>query len=152
MFLDFFRRLLFTDFVPHIYCLRQQAVVVQLFIWANAAIALAYYVIPFTLIRIVRKRRDIVFDWMLVLFGAFILACGTTHLLDIWTLWHPMYRLQALVDFLTAVTSVATSVLLIRLIPQIMQIPSPKLLREEIAERKAAESETRKLNAELEQR
>ncbi len=152
MFLEFFRRLLSTDFMPHIYCLRQQPAVVQLFVWANATIALAYYLIPLTLIRIVRKRTDIVFDWMFVLFGVFILACGTTHLLDIWTLWHPMYRLQALVDVLTAVASIGTSILLIRLIPQIMEIPSPELMRVEIAERKAAESGTRRLNAELEER
>ncbi len=152
MFLDFFRRLLGTDFMPHIYCLRQQVVVVQSFVWANAVIALAYYLIPFTLLRIVRKRKDIAFDWMFVLFGIFILACGTTHLLDIWTLWHPMYRLQALVDAITAVASLATSILLIRLLPQIMRIPSPDLLRAEISDRKAAESEIRKLNAQLEQR
>lgn len=152
MFLEFFRRLLSTDFMPHIYCLRQQTAVVQLFIWSNATIALAYYLIPLTLVRIVRKRKDIAFDWMFVLFGAFILACGTTHLLDIWTLWHPIYRLQALVDVLTAVASIGTSILLIRLIPQIMRIPSPELLRGEIADRIAAESETRKLNGELEER
>ncbi len=152
MFLEFFRRLLATDFMPHIYCLRQQTAVVQLFIWANAIIAFAYYLIPFTLVRIVKKRKDIVFDWMFVLFGIFILACGTTHLLDIWTLWHPMYRLQALVDALTAIASLGTSILLIRLIPQIMRIPSPELLRGEIADRKLAEAESRKLNAELEAR
>lgn len=152
MFLEFFRRLLSTDFVPHIYCLRQQAAVVQLLIWSNAIIAIAYYLIPLTLVRIVRKRKDIAFDWMFMLFGVFILACGTTHLLDIWTLWHPMYRLQALVDVLTAVASLGTSILLIRLIPQIMRIPSPELLRGQIAERLAAESEIRKLNGELEER
>lgn len=152
MFLEFFRRLLSTDFMPHIYCLRQQTALVQLFIWANAIIALAYYLIPLTLVRIVKKRKDIVFDWMFVLFGVFILACGTTHLLDIWTLWHPMYRLQALMDVLTAMASLGTSILLIRLIPQIMRIPSPELLRGEIAERMAAELEIRKLNGELEER
>ena len=152
MILDFFRRLLSTDFMPHIFCLNQQRAVISLFVWANAVIGAAYYVIPFTLLRIVRKRRDIAFDWMFLLFGAFILACGTTHWLEIWTLWHPMYRLQALVDALTAAISLATSILLIRLMPKILQIPSPELLRHEISERKAAESEIRVLNAELEAR
>ncbi|MDQ2841370.1 MAG: ATP-binding protein [Acidobacteriota bacterium] len=138
--------------MPHIFCLNQQGAVIFLFVWANAVIGAAYYVIPFTLLQIVRKRRDIVFDWMFLLFGAFILACGTTHWLEIWTLWHPMYRLQALVDALTAVISLATSILLIRLMPKILQIPSPELLRYEISERKAAESEIRVLNAALEER
>ncbi len=149
---DFFRKLFATDFMPHIYCLRQQPGLVQSFIWANAAIAFAYYLIPITLVQIVRKRKDLVFDWMFILFGVFILACGTTHLLDIWTLWHPMYRLQAVTEALTAVASLATSILLIRLVPQIMQIPSPEVLKAEISDRKAAESEVRKLNVELEAR
>ena len=126
--------------------------VVQLFVWSNAAIAVAYYVIPFSLVNIVRKRKDLVFDWMLVLFGVFILACGTTHVLDIWTLWHPMYRLQVLIEALTALASLGTCVLLIRLTPQILQIPSPASLLGEISNRKAAELEVRKLNGELDER
>ncbi len=59
----------------------------------------------------------------------------------------------------TAMASVATAILLVKLVPQAMQLPSPSALRvsnaelqREIAERKRAESDIRRLNAELEQR
>jgi hypothetical protein len=55
-------------------------------------IAAAYYAIPMLLFWFARKRRDIGFSWILVAFGAFILACGTTHFLGAWTVWHATYR------------------------------------------------------------
>ncbi len=59
------------------------------------------------------------------MFAAFILACGTTHFLEIWVLWHPEYRLQGLMKALTAAISLATAVALWRLVPQALALPTP---------------------------
>ena len=96
---------------------------------------------------------------MFWLFGIFILACGTTHLMNIWVIWKPVYRLDGIVKLITAIASVPTAILLVRLAPMVIAIPSPEQLRvtnrkleHEISERTSAEAEVRRLNAELEQR
>jgi signal transduction histidine kinase len=86
------------------------------------------------------------------MFGVFILACGLTHLLGIWNIWHSAYRLEGVVKAITALVSLPTAILMYRLIPKILGVPSPSALRREIEERKRAEAEVRKLNAELERR
>jgi hypothetical protein len=88
--LDFFSKLFSTDFMPHGYCMRWSPGVIWLHVSSDALIALAYFIIPFALIYFVRKRKDLAFNWMFVLFGIFILACGTTHILGIVTLWAPV--------------------------------------------------------------
>lgn len=58
------------------------------------------------------------------MFGAFIFACGTTHLLGIWTLWVPTYRLEGLVKLLTGCVSIATAIALVPLMPRALALPS----------------------------
>jgi len=150
--LEFFRKLFTPDFMPHGYCMRWSSDVVWLHVASDSLTALAYYVIPFALIYFVRKRKDLAFDWMFVLFGTFILACGTTHVMGIVTLWNPVYRLDGVVKAVTALVSIPTAFLLVRLIPTAVQLPSPDDLRREIGLRVVAERELRDLNVLLEQR
>jgi len=157
--LDFWSGLFRADFLPHGWCYRWDPGVVLLHVGSDFLIALAYYFIPFALIHIVRKRGDFAYPWMFWLFGTFILACGTTHLMSIFVVWQPWYRLDGLVKLITALASVPTAILLVRISPAIIALPSPDRLRrlnvqlaDEVAERKAAEEEVRRLNADLEQR
>ncbi len=150
--LDFVRKLFSSDFLPHGYCMRWTPDLIWMHVSSDAVIALAYYIIPVALIYFVRKRRDLAFNWMFVAFGIFILACGTTHLLAIVTLWNAIYRLDGVVKIVTALASAVTAVLLVRLIPVALRIPSPEVYRAEIARRKQAESDLRRLNEELERR
>ncbi|BAY16224.1 signal transduction histidine kinase [Anabaenopsis circularis NIES-21] len=80
------------------------------------------------------------------MFGAFIIACGTTHVMDVWTLWYPSYWLSGLIKAITALISVTTAVQLLPLIPQALALPSHAQLEAansqlatEIAERKRTE-------------
>ncbi|MBV6325461.1 sensor histidine kinase [Duganella violaceipulchra] len=116
-------------FMPHGHCFLWFPELLWTSVVADTVIALAYMTIPVTLIYFIRKRRDIPFDWMFGAFGVFILACGTTHLLDIWTIWHPDYWLLALVKVITAIASLITAILLIKLVPVALQLPSPSQLR-----------------------
>jgi signal transduction histidine kinase len=149
---EFLQKLFFSDFVPHGYCMRWKAEVVWLHVTSDALIACAYFLIPPVLIYFVRKRQDLVFNWMFLLFGLFILACGTTHLMAIWTLWHPVYRLDGIIKAVTAIASLPTAILLIQLVPKALKLPSPEQLRQEVKQRTQAEEAMRQLNMELERR
>jgi PAS domain S-box-containing protein len=92
---------------------------------SDAAIGLSYYVIPVALTYFVVKRRDVAFGYLFWMFAAFILACGTTHLFEIWTIWHPVYGLQGAIKLVTAATSVATAIAVWGLMPRALALPSP---------------------------
>jgi signal transduction histidine kinase/CheY-like chemotaxis protein len=140
-------------------CYRWDPPVVWLNVISEAAIAAAYYAIPFLLFYFIRRRRDITFKPILVAFGVFILACGTTHLLGAVTVWNPVYRLDGVIRAVTAIASIATFAMMIPMMPLLVALPSPSALVEanrrlagEIDERRAAEAEVRKINEELEDR
>src|SRR6267143_1953789 len=100
--MDFFRQLFLSgDFQPHGFCYRWNSGL-WLNILSDALIALAYFTIPFTLLWFIRKRRDLPFSWMFALFGVFIIACGTTHVMEVWNLWHAQYWLAGIIKAITA--------------------------------------------------
>ena len=145
-------------FMPHGHCFLWNPGLIWLHVGSDALIALAYYSIPLTLIYFVRHRRDLAFSFIFLCFAVFIISCGTTHLFEIWNIWHPDYWLAGLVKAFTALVSLGTAILLVRLIPQALQLPSPQqlrhvneALRQEIADRTAAVEKTETLNRELRQ-
>ena len=117
-------------FMPHGMCYLWKPWLVGLHLVSNGIIALSYFSIPFTLVYILRKRRDIPFNNIFLLFAAFILFCGTCHAFDMWTLWYPNYWVSGWLKLLTAGISGATAIALIVEIPQILELPSPKQLEE----------------------
>lgn len=157
--LDFFRRLFDSDFLPHEQCYLLQPEIIWLHALSDGAIALAYFSIPLTLLYFVAKRRDIIFNGIFVMFGVFIFACGATHILEVWTLWHATYRLSGFVKAFTAVVSLTTGVMLIRVLPRILSVSSPAqlarasaALQSEIVERTQAQQALAAAHAELEER
>src|SRR5262245_58304652 len=109
----------FSDnFMPHGHCYQWSPTMVGLQVASNALIASAYLSISITLYYIVRRIRDVPFSWMYAAFGTFIVLCGGTHLFDVVTVWHPVYWLDGGLRALTAIVSVATAVLLFKLVPQ----------------------------------
>lgn len=145
--MDLLKKLFSSDgFMPHGHCYLWRPGVLWLHIASDALIALAYFSIPFTLIYFVRKRRDLEFQWMFVCFAIFIIACGTTHLMEIWAIWHPTYWLSGSIKAVTALASVPTAFLLVKLVPRAVALPSPgsvakvnEELRREVSERQKAE-------------
>lgn len=138
--------------MPHGYCYMWKPGLVWLHVVSDALIALAYFSIPFTLIYFIRKRRDVPFNWIFACFGLFILACGATHAMEIWTLWHATYWLSGGVKLITALASVPTAALLIQLVPRALALPSPEALTLEIAERARAQEALDQAKNELELR
>ena len=134
-------------FMPHGGCYLWTQSLIALHTLSDAAIVLAYYSIPFTLLYFVRKRKDLKFHWIFVCFAVFVLACGTTHLMEIWNIWHADYWLSGCIKAITALTSVPTAFLLIKLVPQALALPSAEALRKAHAE---LEIRVRERTAELE--
>ncbi|WP_392535426.1 ATP-binding protein [Nostoc sp. C117] len=139
-----------NGFIPHGHCYLWKTGLVWLHIISDATIALAYYSIPFLLIYFITKRKDVPFNGVFLLFGAFIIACGSGHLMDIWTLWHPDYWIAGSLKALTAIISIYTAFALIYLMPQALMLPSPaqlgainRALSSEIVQRKRIETELR---------
>ncbi|WP_427158136.1 ATP-binding protein [Aliinostoc sp. HNIBRCY26] len=139
-----------SGFIPHGHCYLWKTGLVWLHLISDGAIALAYYSIPVLLIYFISQRKDVPFNGVFILFGAFIIACGTGHLMDIWTLWHPNYWIAGGIKAFTAIISIYTAFALVDLMPQALALPSPAQLeainRElslEIIERKRIEQELR---------
>ena len=133
------------QFMPHGFCFLWRPDVLWLHVLSDATIALAYFCIPGVLIYFIRKRTDMPFPAVFWLFGAFILLCGTTHILSIWVLWHPDYYLEGAIKALTALASIGTFLALIPLVPQALAIPSPAQMNEANAKLQAANAELERL-------
>jgi PAS domain S-box-containing protein len=140
------------DFMPHGYCYLWKPGLVWLHVVSDALIALAYFSIPIALIYFIRKRRDLPFNWMFLCFGTFIMACGTTHAMEVWTLWHGTYWLSGAIKAVTAMASVPTAILLVHLVPRALALPSPEAMKLEIAGRKRAQQALHEAKEELELR
>ncbi|MUG98175.1 PAS domain S-box protein [Scytonema sp. UIC 10036] len=136
------------SFIPHGHCFLWQPTLIWLHVVSDSVIALAYYSIPITLFHFIQKRKDLPFDWVFALFAVFITACGTSHLMSVWTLWHPIYWLSGGIKAITALVSLSTAIALFPLMPKALAIPSRVeleaanwALQQEIAERKRMETE-----------
>jgi PAS domain S-box-containing protein len=109
---------------PHGFCLFWNPALIWLDVASDFATGVAYSAISMALIYIALRRRDLSMPWMVWLFAIFIFACGTTHFVDIWTLWHADYGVQGILKALTAIASVLTASLLIPVAPRLVAMPS----------------------------
>ena len=135
-----------TQYMPHGHCYLWQTPLVWLHVTGDFLIAIAYFSIPMMLIYFIFKRRDVPFLGIFALFGAFIILCGTGHLLEIWTLWHSAYWLSGIEKAVTALVSCFTAGQMVTLLPQFLSLKTPQelevinsKLQSEIAVREDAE-------------
>jgi hypothetical protein len=86
---DFMQRLLGADFLPR--ALLSLAAGAGRCVVSDALIALAYFAIqpPSS----TSSKRSDVLPFLFVCSGAFIIACGTTHVIGV-DLWYPTYWLR----------------------------------------------------------
>src|SRR5712675_3395030 len=101
-----------TGLTPHGFCLLWQPGLIWLHVASDTITGLSYYAIPLALGYFAWKRPDIDFGWMFWMFAGFILACGTTHFFDVWTLWHSDYAIQGIIKAITASISITTAAML----------------------------------------
>ncbi len=129
----------FDGMVPHGFCIKWTPGLLWSYVVSDTLIAMSYFSIPLSLAFFVKRRKDLQFRWVFQLFSAFILACGTTHLLSILLLWQPFYWVDAMLKVITAVISFVTAIYLVRVIPQALHLPSPAVLEREIEQRKQSQ-------------
>jgi PAS domain S-box-containing protein len=129
--IDFLRQFFSTDgFMPHGMCYEWNPGVIWLNAVSDGLITLAYYSIPLTLVYFVHKRKDLQFVWIFICFALFIVACGTTHLMEVLTIWHPFYWLTGSIKAVTAIVSIVTAILLAKLVPTALALPGPGKMAE----------------------
>jgi signal transduction histidine kinase len=118
-------------FMPHGHCYLWRPGILWTQVLSNAAIGLAYMAIAATLFNLVRRVRDIPFQWMYLAFGVFIVTCGITHFFDIVVIWEPSYWIDGAIRTVTAIASVATAFLLPPLVPKAVALADTARLAHE---------------------
>jgi len=126
-----------NGFLPHGYCFTWSPGLLWSMVGADTLIAASYFSIPLVIVQFARARADFSYRGVAWLFSAFIFACGITHVMDVWTIWQPDYPLHALTKVVTALVSLATAVMLWRLLPAALRIPSAAQLRATVADLQA---------------
>lgn len=114
------------SFMPHGHCYKWQTDLLLLHVVGDALTVIAYFLIPIVLIQLVKKRNDLAFNWIFVMFAAFIFLCGVTHLVNLINIWHGYYYISGLAKLATGVISMITTVMIVYLLPKIIGIPSNK--------------------------
>jgi hypothetical protein len=148
---DFFAQLFSSaGFPPRWHCGRWTDFHGWLYVTSDIVIWLAYFIIPTILVLFIQRRRDIPFPPVFWLFGAFIVLCGTTHLVDAIMFWAPAYRVNALVRVATAIVSMITVLHLIKILPQALSLKGALAFDLERSRRIEAERELESARAELE--
>lgn len=138
--------------MPHGYCLQWRGDLLFMTLVGDGLTVLAYSLIPLALIHLVRKRDDLHFDHIFVLFAAFIAFCGITHAISIFNIWHGYYYLAGVAKLSTGIISIATAFMLLKLMPVIIRIPSMALLREQNEKLQQTQEELRQANLTLEEK
>ncbi len=118
-------------FMPHGFCLLWRPGLVWLHVMSDTGIAASYYMIPAVLAYFIARRRDLPFPAIFWMFSAFILLCGTTHLMNIWVLWRPNYYVEGWIKAATAIVSITTTVMLFYYVPKGLELVGAKQLADE---------------------
>lgn len=134
------------EYMPHGHCYLWRPDILWTHVISDGLIALAYFSIPLALVYLKRKRTDIQFSWLLVLFSSFILLCGLTHIYSIYNIWVGSYGGQGVLKAMTALASIATAFALIHIMPKLVSIPTVEELAE--ARDSAAQEIIRRLQLE----
>ncbi len=107
-----------SSLMPHAVCWRADQHLIWTMVISNAITFLSYTTICLTLLALARRTRGIFIarDWIFFLtgFALFIVACGSTHLMEVVTTWSPMFWVDAWANILTAALSGYVALQLIR--------------------------------------
>ncbi len=124
LFPNLIHALLRSDqFMPHATCYLRNPQMIWLHVSSDLVIGISYVCISTTLAFLVWKAsRDIPFHWMFLAFGLFIVTCGFTHFMEVWTVWQPVYWLAGYVKLICGIASAATALALFPLVPKVFAL------------------------------
>jgi signal transduction histidine kinase len=140
-----------NGYAPHGVCILWQPGLLWFHVVNDVLIGSSYVAIAVSLAYLVhRGRRELPFHWVLLAFGGFIISCGSTHFMEAWTFWQPLYWLSGYAKLITAVASVATAIALPPMIPRILGLlDAARVSTERQQQLQAANAELARLNARL---
>jgi len=116
-------------YTAHGYCLSWDPWLIGTHAISDFVIFASYTAIPIAILIFLSRRQGLQLKMLGRFFAAFIFWCGLTHLVGMLTLWFPIYDIQAVVKVITAAISLLTAVVIFRLIPKALAIPSPQELQ-----------------------
>jgi len=137
-----------SEYMEHGACFLWEPGLVWLHVISDIVTGIAYYSIPAALFYFAYKRRDLPFQRVILLFGIFILSCGTTHFLAAYTVFVAEYWIEGVVKAFTALISAVAAFYFIPLIPKAIAMPSlTKSLKENQELNAQLENKLDELNA-----
>src|SRR3984957_10348888 len=154
-------KLLSSAYMPHLYCYLGSASLAWTHAIADSLIGLTYMAISGTLAYLLyRGKSDVPFHVLFLAFALFIIACGSSHIVEAVTVWVPIYVLSAVIKIITAVGSLVTALMLPFFVSDILSLVQTArnsearrvLLEAVLIERDAAQKALKQSNAALEQR
>lgn len=114
--------LISAPLMPHAVCWAASPKLIWTMVVTNAITFLSYLTICFTLLYLARRTsRVIARDWAYFMtgFALFIVACGSTHLLEVITTWVPAFWVDAWTNIITATLSAYIAIVLIKRVKRI---------------------------------
>ncbi len=138
------------DYMPHGHCFLWREDLLLMHVGGDLATAAAYFAIPAALVKLVRQRTDLAFNWIFLMFALFIFLCGVTHVIDSINIWHGYYHIEGVAKVATAIVSLVTAVMAWRLLPTALAIPSHQDLLAKNQQLRAMQQELEAANRELE--
>jgi two-component system cell cycle sensor histidine kinase/response regulator CckA len=110
-----------SAYMPHFYCYLGSSSLAWTHAIADTLIGVAYVAISATLAYLIyRGRSELPFHGFVFAFAVFIVACGSSHLMEAITVWIPVYVLSAAIKVVTALASIATAVMLPFVVPDVL--------------------------------
>lgn len=138
--------------MPHGHCLLWRHDLLFLHVGGDILTAAAYLIIPAALFYLVRRRSDLAFNRVFILFAAFILLCGLTHMVSILNVWHGFYYIEGFLKLATGMVSITTAVVVWKLAPKALTIPDRYALIDSNNALTEAQESLQRVNLKLEQR
>jgi diguanylate cyclase (GGDEF)-like protein len=138
--------------MPHGHCILWREDLLLMTLLGNGLTVIAYAVIPMALVFLIKKRDDLEFNSVFLLFAGFIAFCGISHILHIVNIWHGYYFLQGLSELATGLISILTAIVLWRLMPSILTIPSRTILNAQNEQLRLAQDDLEQANLTLEKK
>jgi two-component system, cell cycle sensor histidine kinase and response regulator CckA len=124
--------ILSSAYMPHLYCYLGSTSLAWTHAIADTLIGLAYVAISTTLAYLIhRGRGDLPFHGLFFAFALFIVACGSSHLVEAVTVWVPVYVLSAAIKVVTALSSIATAAMLPFVVPDVLSLLQRAKISEE---------------------
>ncbi len=107
----------------------------------------AFFAIAMGLLILARRRLELRRDWRIPATAVALMVTGSSHLVEVWSMWQGSYSQVGWLGLVTAVGSITAVYLAWGLVRTLVALPSKRLLQEEIEKRRLSDEEVSKSRA-----